>query len=97
MEPTTNHKGEQMPNQEQYNNVCRARFDEGRERFDEILIKIEQLHNKLFLDNGSECLQSKINRHDGWIKRVCVALGFVATVLIGVILCVLRIYLMKNI
>ena len=85
-----------MPDQEQYNNVCKARFDEGKEQFTQIIGKIEQLHNKLFLDNGSECLQSKINRHDGWIKRVMIVTGAIATGLLGVTLWVLKIYLTKN-
>lgn len=75
-----------MADQDQYDNVC-------KDRFDEILGKQDKLYNKLFLDNGAECLQSKINRHDGWIKRVMWVIGCVATFLIGLSYVVLRIYL----
>jgi len=34
----------------------------------EILAEVKHIKHKLFQDNGSECLQSKINRHDSAIE-----------------------------
>ena len=41
------------------------------------------IHHRLFVDNGVESHQSKINRMDRWIKGVCIA---VATLVIPVVL-----------
>ena len=40
-------------------------------------LDLKQMHldtqKRLFIDNGTESHQSKINRHDRWIKGVCIA------------------------
>lgn len=38
-------------------------------QFAELHKKLDKLFERLFIDNGDECLQSKINRHGAWIKR----------------------------
>ena len=35
----------------------------------------EATHRKLFIDNGTESIQSRINRMDNWIKGVCLAVA----------------------
>lgn len=37
---------------------------EYKERLDEILEGLKAINDRLFKDNGGECLQSKINRHE---------------------------------
>ena len=38
------------------------------ERFDKIDETLETLNKNLFRDNGGECIQSKLNRHDEFIE-----------------------------
>lgn len=38
------------------------------DRIDAIFEKLDSMDKRLFHDNGGECLQTKINRHDDWIK-----------------------------
>ena len=78
-----------MAEQEQYTNVC-------KERFDEIMAKLHSLDRKLFKDNGIECVQSKINRHDRWIKGVVAVGAVISTGLFGVALWILKVYLTKG-
>ena len=62
-----------------------ALCDEKHEHIQKTLDRIESfcvelkdgqqiMHNRLFIENGNESLQSKINRHDRWIKGVCVSI-----------------------
>jgi len=51
-----------MDAEEQYEKVCKKEFQDISE-------KLDKLNDRLFMDNGRECLQSKINRHNDWIKR----------------------------
>ena len=89
------------PDMEQYNAICKERFDEirnsARDDKHEILATIKGLSDRLFMDNGNECIQSKLNRHDKWIKGVIAVGAVIATGLFGVALWVLKIYLTKNI
>ncbi len=39
------------------------------DRFDKIDKVLESMDKKLFRDNGGECVQSKLNRHDEFIER----------------------------
>jgi len=62
--------------------ICKERFDRAEETDKLILSKLDSFDKKLFMDNGAECLQSKINRHDRWIKAVAgflVVLGAATT------------------
>ncbi len=45
--------------------VCKHHFD----ILDKIETKMDNLTDRLFMDNGGESLQSKLNRHDIWIGR----------------------------
>lgn len=51
-----------MDERDRYEDVCKGQFESLHK-------KIEGLSNRLFIDNGAESLQSKMNRHDIWIKR----------------------------
>jgi len=57
---------------QQYDSVCKDRFDSIETKITEsnnaVISKIDCLDKKLFHDNGAECLQSKINRHELDIK-----------------------------
>ena len=48
---------------DQYEAVC-------KERFDEINAKLDTLHNRLFVDNGSPSMQSRLNRNERIIKAL---------------------------
>jgi len=39
-----------------------------RDRFEEILTEIRELRDRLFVDNGGESIQSRLNRHEKYIK-----------------------------
>ncbi len=75
--------------QDQYDNIC-------KERFDEILTAVHEIQNRLWKDNGKESIQSTINRHDKWIKWVAGGMTIISTGLFGVALWVLKIYLTKS-
>lgn len=51
-----------MDEKDRYEDVCKGQFES-------LHNKIEGLSNRLFIDNGAESLQSKMNRHDIWIAR----------------------------
>lgn len=67
---------------EQYQEIC-------KERFDEIIEKIDSLDKKLFHDNGNECLQTKINSHAQLLKtneaRWKYMFGIVSVIVIGLV------------
>lgn len=68
-----------MKEEDQYKLVCKKEFCE-------IKAILNDLRNRLFVDNGAECIQSKINRHDRWIRNVMIVLGGVWAVIIGIII-----------
>ena len=51
-----------MDEQDRYDEVCKGQFDSLHK-------KIDSLTRRLFVDNGAESVQSKMNRHDIWIGR----------------------------
>lgn len=60
--------------------LCEQRHKEIDKQNKEILdflLELKQgqqsIQKKLFVDNGTESIQSRINRMDNWIKGVCVA------------------------
>ena len=77
-----------MIEKEQYEAVC-------KDRFDEIITQLETLNKRLFKDNGSKSLQSRINDNAIWCSiikwfTITVSGGF----LLGVI--GLLFFLIKN-
>jgi hypothetical protein len=50
-----------MSEEQQYEKICKGEFQSIGE-------KIDYLTHRLFEDNGGECLQSKINRHEQFIN-----------------------------
>ena len=51
-----------MDEKERYDEVCKGEFESLNK-------KIDNLSQRLFIDNGKESIQSKMNRHDIWISR----------------------------
>jgi hypothetical protein len=47
--------------------------------------KLDEIHRRLFIDNGEPCLQSKIRTHDGVIKTIIWVVGVVFVTLVGVV------------
>ena len=62
--------------QQQYDRVCKGEFDK-------INSKLDALHNRLFLDNGSPCIQTRLDRNERmwkvtmWIVTVVCAASIV--------------------
>lgn len=73
-----------MPESEQYKDVC-------KERLNQIDGKLDKLYDKLFEDNGGDCLQTKVNINSRMIKLVT---GIFAT--IGAALLALVGYFVKS-
>ncbi len=54
---------------------------ESRKEFKSLHEKVDKLVARLFIDNGAESVQSRINRHDIWIKRATgIGIGFAIVV-----------------
>ena len=51
-----------MDEENRYELVCKSEFHS-------INKKLDTITSKLYVDNGGESQQSKINRHDIWIRR----------------------------
>ena len=95
MNPNQNNKETPM-SLEQYNSVC-------KERFDEILCAIKDLksgqeatHRRLFVDNGKESHQSRLNRHDRWIKTIAGAGIVVSTGIFGLVIWLIKVGISKH-
>lgn len=66
-----------MPNeQDQYEKVCKVEFAE-------INMKLDKISRSLFIDNGGESFQSRLNRHDRLIKFTMSLLTIIMIVLMG--------------
>ena len=65
-----------MSDQDQYDNVCKPEFEE-------IKAMLNKIHNRLFIDNGTECIQSKLNFHGRVIKIMAWGLGVMCVAIIG--------------
>lgn len=63
---------------DRYNAVCEPAFEK-------IGVKLDVIMNKLFIDNGGESYQSRLNRHDRWIRSVMYILGVVAVAVVGIL------------
>ena len=68
-----------MTGKDQYDSVC-------KQEFKDINSKLDRIIKGLYMDNGGECIQSKINRHDRWIRNVMLVIGGAWAVLIGIII-----------
>ena len=61
-----------MEEHERYDEVCKGEFHSLHK-------KIDTLSRRLFIDNGAESIQSKMNRMDIWISRAT-KLGLVVAI-----------------
>jgi prephenate dehydrogenase len=70
-----------------YENFCKKRFDELKKWF-------EKLEARLFEDNGDECLQSKVNRHDHSLallsKVVWCVVGIAGTIVAALLVALIK-------
>lgn len=53
--------------------------------FESISNKLDKLNKKLFEDNGTECIQTKLNRQGDFIKRLTIAGAAVWTIIVVVL------------
>lgn len=51
-----------MDEHNRYDEIC-------KDQFQSLHKAVKNLSDRLFIDNGAESLQSKMNRHDIWIGR----------------------------
>ena len=65
-----------MDEQKQYEDVCKGEFRS-------IQTKLDKMLGKLYVDNGGESFQSKINRHDIWMRRVTGVLVAIGLAVLG--------------
>ena len=63
-----------MDHDEIYKTIC-------KDKFKEILTEIKTIQKGLFIDNGEESVQSKLNRHERWFK----IFGWLAVTIGGII------------
>ena len=63
-----------MTHDERYETIC-------KDRFEDILKEIKTIQKGLFIDNGDESVQSKLNRHERWIK----IMGWLAVTIGGIL------------
>ena len=66
-------------------------------RHDEIVKKLDDLTNRLFKDNGKDCLQTRVNTNRRWIKAVAGFLTIVGVGLFSVFCWVLKIFIGRQI
>lgn len=59
-----------MDHEEYYQKICKPAFEE-------ILTEIRDLKSRLFIDNGIESVQSRLNKHDRTIKIWCWVIGVI--------------------
>ncbi len=77
-----------MAEDEMYALVCKDRFDKLHEDVRLILTKqdfAEQRFQEWYKDNGGESPQSRLNRHDGWIKRTNKIIWTIGIAVLGII------------
>jgi len=67
-----------MKESEQYTQVCKDRFDGIEGKLDDII-------DRLFLDNGNECLQSKVNNNARIIKLIAGVFAVIGSAIVSVI------------
>ena len=72
-----------MNETDQYQNICRNRFD----RLDE---KLDRLNDHLFEDNGDDCLQSRINKNSYFIKLLTGIFVAIGTALLSAVIWVIK-------
>ena len=67
-----------MCNTERYKEFCERRFDA-------IDAALRHLNDQLFMDNGGDCLQSKVNENRRWIKILTGVFAAIGTFTLSVI------------
>ena len=67
-----------MLEKDQYNSVCKPEFEEIKDM-------LNKIHNRLFIDNGTECIQSKLNYHGKVIKIIAWGIGVMYVAIVGVL------------
>jgi hypothetical protein len=65
-----------MDDEELYDKFCKNQFKS-------IKGMIGAMHNRLFVDNGRESLQSRINRIDAWVSKITKFTAAVGVVVLG--------------
>jgi len=54
-------------------------------KIDDLKKPVELMYNKMFVDNGNPCLQTKIDRNSRWISAVTWVFGVIYAASVGVI------------
>jgi len=68
-----------MDEEQQYDKVCKGRFDV-------IDSKLDNITRRLFYDQDGKCLQSKVDWHDRALKVIFIILGGIGISLLGFLL-----------
>lgn len=56
----------------QYETICKGEFAE-------LNTKLDDIHRKLYIDNGAESIQSRLNRYERWIRGMAWLCGIAAS------------------
>ena len=68
-----------------YEVFCKQEFMEIKDGLSSIKKEIQRLNRKLFIDNGTESIQSKANRHDQKLKQISWVAGIIIAALLTTI------------
>lgn len=60
-----------------------------KSEFEKIGEKLDSLNHKLFIDNGHECIQSRLNRYGAFINRLIVIGGAIWAIAMALIVWIL--------
>ena len=71
-----------MPN-EQYDEIC-------KEEFAKLHRKLDKIDNKLFIDNGDKCVQSRVNSNSQLLKIVIGVFSVIGGAVVSVLAWVLK-------
>ena len=50
--------------QEQYDKVCKDHFMAIQQKQDEFMVELKSINQRLYIDNGKPCIQSRLNRNE---------------------------------
>lgn len=53
------------------------------QQYEEVLKKLDEIYDRLFVDNSSPSFQTRIDRNTRWIRNVGWGLGVIYTAIIG--------------
>ena len=75
-----------MPDQEQYDRICKCRFDTIERKIDALDDRLD----RIFIDNGGESLQSKVNANSKLLKLVTGVFALIGSAIISILVWIIK-------